>query len=157
MGKKSIYDKPPPMRPSQYRIVADRRFGDAQTLVDTGQNERANGAQYLAGYVVEILLKARLLDHPAIRDAKHGLHAKVRSAVYKQHDLEELLDLLNAWIGLDETLEARGRRAGVDYTRMLKKVCGEWTIHARYSTLSSTITNAKAFLADVRQLKEILK
>jgi hypothetical protein len=33
-------------------------FGDAAALRDTKKNERANGAMYLAGFVVECLLKA---------------------------------------------------------------------------------------------------
>jgi len=49
----------------QLRAVADRRYGDAVTLVETGDNARANGAQYLAGIVIEILLKGQLLRlHP---------------------------------------------------------------------------------------------
>lgn len=50
------------LRPSQLRVVADRRFDDANTLRGTKQNARANGAMYLGGFVVEILLKARLLE-----------------------------------------------------------------------------------------------
>ena len=48
--------------PTQARTVANRRLGDAQALVDTGENTRANGAIYLGGIVIDCLLKARLME-----------------------------------------------------------------------------------------------
>lgn len=152
MAKRSIYDRQSGLRPAQLVAVAERRFADAQALVATGQNERANGAQYLGGYVVEILLKARLLRHPALRDRHHPDHAKLQRAVYQKHDLELLLSVLNAWRRLDQVLTAHGARAGVDYLAMLKQVCAAWTVHARYSTQSSTIAEARALLDAVRRL-----
>lgn len=50
------------LRPSQLRTVVDRRFDDAETLRRTGENARANGAIYLGGFVIECLLKAKLLE-----------------------------------------------------------------------------------------------
>ena len=40
------------LKPSQLEAVAKRRFGDAQCLANAAQNDRANGAMYLAGYVI---------------------------------------------------------------------------------------------------------
>jgi hypothetical protein len=56
-----VFDKQAALKPSAMATVAERRFGDAQALVNTGDNARANGAAYLAGFVVEILLKAQLV------------------------------------------------------------------------------------------------
>ena len=39
----------------QLRTVADRRFDDARYLADSRTNKYANGAMYLAGFVVEVL------------------------------------------------------------------------------------------------------
>jgi hypothetical protein len=39
--------------PAALRTVAERRFDDAMSLKRTGQNARANGAMYLAGFVIE--------------------------------------------------------------------------------------------------------
>ena len=50
------------LRPTQLRTVANRRFGDAEALRETGQNARANGVMYLGGFVIECLLKAQLLE-----------------------------------------------------------------------------------------------
>lgn len=53
------------LTPSQLRTVAERRFADARCLLKSGENERANGAMYLAGFVIECHLKACLLEvHP---------------------------------------------------------------------------------------------
>jgi len=48
--------------PTQLRTVAERRFDDASYLRESGKNARANGAMYLAGFVLECLLKARLIE-----------------------------------------------------------------------------------------------
>jgi hypothetical protein len=49
----------------RFRVAALQRFEDAQILLD---NDRATGAVYLAGYAVECLLKAVLLERtPASR------------------------------------------------------------------------------------------
>ncbi|GMU21650.1 MAG: hypothetical protein AMXMBFR13_17410 [Phycisphaerae bacterium] len=53
------------LKPSQLRMVAERRWGDADCLRHSGLNSRANGAMYLAGFAIECLLKAALLE-------KHG-------------------------------------------------------------------------------------
>jgi len=58
----TIFDKLRLIRPTQLRTVADRRFGDADSLRRTGRNARANGAMYLGGFVIECPLKALLLE-----------------------------------------------------------------------------------------------
>lgn len=57
----SIFDRVA-LRPAQLRTVADRRMADAQFLRSRGGGRHANGAMYLAGFVVECLLKAQLLE-----------------------------------------------------------------------------------------------
>jgi hypothetical protein len=46
------------LTPGQWRAVAERRFGDARYLVESGNAERATGGIYMAGFVIECLLKA---------------------------------------------------------------------------------------------------
>jgi hypothetical protein len=53
------------LTPRQLRTVSDRRYDDAQALVRTGENARANGAIYIAGFSVECLLKAELVEQHA--------------------------------------------------------------------------------------------
>jgi hypothetical protein len=56
-----IFGKQSALRPSAMATVAERRFNDADALRQTGINARANGVAYLAGFVIEILLKAQLV------------------------------------------------------------------------------------------------
>lgn len=71
--KTSIFDKQSTAKPSAMRTVAERRYGDAEALRKTGENERANGVAYLSGFVIEILLKALLIEgHPSIARRKCG-------------------------------------------------------------------------------------
>ncbi len=65
--RKTIFAKAR-LKPNQLRSVAERRFGDAQCLLDSGNPERVNGSIYMAGFVIECLLKAILLDrHPNLQ------------------------------------------------------------------------------------------
>jgi len=95
----SIFDRQS-LTASQLRAVARRRFEDARALCDTGKNAHANGAQYLGGFVIEMLLKAQLINHyPAV--AKRRPHEPmapaeraVWSLIHRSHDLTEMLDRL---------------------------------------------------------------
>ena len=95
----SIFDKQATLKPSAMATVAERRFDDAQALCNTGENARANGAAYLAGFVIEILLKARLVaKYPPIAnkrphdvtDAERGMW----NLIWRRHDLEGMLEAL---------------------------------------------------------------
>ena len=152
----SIFEKQTDLQPGQLRAVAVRRLADANALIATGKNAHANGAQYLAGYAVEILLKARLFDHPALRDVRDDRYERVRRAVYKEHDLESLVELLNEFQGLDRALLVAERRTGIPCGTKLSKVCGGWTVFARYSTLTSDLGDARSMLRDVLDLKRVL-
>jgi hypothetical protein len=143
----------------QLRAVADRRFGDALALVETGDNARANGAQYLAGIVVEILSKGQLLQKSAnlYRPGLTGLSPDDRIAsdlIWRSHDLEEMLAKLPS---LTEAVRLQSDRSGVPLHRWLRHICGSWTIFARYSPHSSTIAEAREWVERVRHLKEVLK
>jgi hypothetical protein len=142
----------------QLRAVADRRFGDAEALVATGDNARANGAQYLAGIVLEIRLKGRLLQgRPHLQTAASGaLSVEDRAIwglIWRSHDLGAMLDRLPQ---VRVAAERRGVLAGEPYARWLATICGEWTIVARYSAHTSTIAAARAMLEQVRVLKELI-
>lgn len=143
----------------QLRTVASRRFGDAEALVATGDNDRANGAQYLAGLVIEILLKGQLLlKFPHLyRPGLSGLSADERhvsNLIWRSHDLDEMLirlpDLLTS-------VRLKADRSGVPLHHWLRDVCNQWTIFARYSPQTSTIVIARQWLDRVRPLKEVLK
>jgi len=138
--------------------VAERRFDDAQVLCDTGKNARANGAVYLAGFVVEILLKAMLVRkfNAVARKRSHQLEDAEREVwglIWRRHDLHGMLARLR-----DEqaNLKLRGERDGYDYLGELKK-CAQWSIQVRYSPHMMQMSEAVDFLERVRRLKQVLR
>ena len=142
------------LRPPQMRTVADRRFADAECLRKTGQNQRANGAMYLGGFVIECLLKAKLLEkHKWLQSAPGDLRKRsederaLHALCYRQHDLDGLL------VRLPNVTQMLARRG---LLKTLQEICGSWTVFARYSPRNTTIAHAKMFLADIRELKKWL-
>lgn len=147
------------IRPSQMAAVAERRFGDAVALAETGSNARANGAQYLGGLVLDILLKAQLMRRfPSVaRKRRHEVTENDRhiwSLIWRSHDLSDMLDQLP---DLAASLKRRGDRAGQPLLRWLLEICGAWSIAIRYSTQTTTMNEATRMLEQIRQLKEVLK
>lgn len=154
-----VFKKATELKPSAMATVAERRFDAAAVLAATGQNARANGVAYLAGFVIEILLKAQLVKKYAAiaRKRPHELaddEREVWSLIWRRHDLEAMLERLPE---LEAAVDERSRRAGTDYTRALKGVCSLWSIQARYSTHTLRMDEATTFLDQVRDLKEVLK
>ncbi len=156
---KSIFEKQATLAPSAMRTVAERRFDDASALCDTGRNSRANGVAYLAGFVIEILLKAKLVElfssvartHPQKLKTEDS---RIWSLIWRAHDLQEMLDKMN---DLQASLRKKGERDGYDYLGELRKICATWTIHARYSSRTMLMADAAALLDRVRKIKEVLK
>jgi len=147
------------LRPSSMATVAERRFDDAEALCATNLNARANGAAYMVGFVVEILLKARLVTkfQSIANKRQHDVKSSesmVWRLIWRTHDLEAMLLHLHE---LENSLISKGLRDGVDYYAMLKSVCTTWTIQARYSAKSMQMDEAKDLVERVRVLKELLK
>jgi len=141
------------------RTVAERRFDDALALRKTGDNARANGVAYLIGFVIEILLKARLVEKFSTIASKrrHELKENERdvwSLIWQRHDLEGMLTHLAE---LEAALKKKEERDRVAYLGELKKVCATWTIQARYSSRTILMDEAADMLERVRLLKELLK
>lgn len=153
------FDRQGRPKPSAMATVAERRFGDAEALCGTGDNARANGAVYLAGFVIEILLKARLVAAfpPISRKRRHEVapsEQEIWDQIWRRHDLGRMLGMLR---DLEATLIRRGERDGINYVSELKKVDAEWSILARYSTRTMLMEEARQILERVRLLKEVLK
>lgn len=146
--------------PRQLRTVADRRYGDAEYLRQSGQNARANGVFYLGGFVIECLLKARLLDqYPSMQTAfsTQGLSSSDQALwllIYRSHDLDEMLGYLP---DIERKLAAADQIDGAGRQRKLKTICAEWSIFARYSPHSETMKAAEDFLDNIKELRSWLK
>lgn len=157
-----IFDKPADLKPAAMRTVAERRFDDARALCDTRVNARANGAQYLGGLVVEILLKALLVErHPqTARKRGHELarlseHDRtIWRLIWRSHELSDILDHLPH---VEAALRKLEERHGHPYVAHLKNICATWSIYARYSSLASNMTEAEEMLERVGRLKEVLR
>ena len=152
---RSIFDKMT-LRPGQMRTVADRRFGDAEALRKTKSNARANGAMYLGGFVVEILLKAKLvekftwLQSTGSKEGLSGRDKRLWRLCYQRHALDEILAQLPETM---DRLSSAEQQPGNRLTQNLKNVCAKWTIFARYSPHSASITDADDFLNRIKELK----
>ncbi len=144
------------LRPTQLRTVADRRLRDATALRQTGKNERANGAMYLGGFVVECLLKAKLLERfPWLQNAgtpegRPAAERRVWSLFYRSHDLEEILARVPA---IADRLSELEQREFNRLSQSLKSICARWTIYARYSPHSADMGEASQFLDQIEELR----
>lgn len=148
-----------PLSPTALRTVAERRLGDAEALRKTGDNARANGVFYLGGFVVEILLKGKLLEkYPSLQHARSAEQADpserhVWTLLYRSHDLDAILKRLPE---LQQRLLARDAASGTGNFGRLKRLCEQWTIFARYSSRTETMKRASDFLDQIKELKQWL-
>lgn len=155
----SIFAKMSGLKPTTMRTVAERRYGDAVALRDTKSNARANGVAYMSGFVIEILLKAWLVDkYSSIAKKPRGSLSDDEKEkwflIWKSHDLEDMLAYVPE---LEAALQKKGEIEGYAYLEDLKEICATWTIQARYSPHSMTMQEASVLLDKVRTLKELLK
>jgi hypothetical protein len=148
------------LKPSQLRSVARRRFEDAEWLRKSGENARANAVFYLGGFVIECLLKARMLErYPSMQRARstEGMSDQDRVVwrlIYRSHDLREMLRRLPE---LQQQIGAADRREGARRLEKLNSLCQRWTIFARYSPRTETMKAAELFLGVIKDLRPWLE
>lgn len=157
-GTESIFQKRR-LSPGQFHAIAELRYDDAICLLDSGENARANGAMYLGGFVIECMLKARLLSlHPNLQNAidPAALSTQDRRilSLLFSHDLEGLLDNLPE---IERRLKQKRDSSGQRLLLALRAICGQWTIYARYSTRVEKISVARKFMSDIGEVKPWLK
>ncbi|MDD4889271.1 MAG: hypothetical protein PHU85_05025, partial [Phycisphaerae bacterium] len=147
------------LRPGQFRTVADRRFGDAEALRDTRRNDRANGAMYLGGFVIECLLKAKLMElfpwlqHAGSAEGRPAAEQRLVSLCHHSHNLDEILARLPE---VEATLSEVEQRTSNRLVQWLKSVCAGWTVHARYSPYNANSEEARVFLDKIKELRKWL-
>lgn len=150
----SIFDKVR-LTPNQARTVADRRFADSDVLRKTRKSAHANGAMYLAGIVIECLLKAKLLETSPWLQNKGGRgnnekEKRLWSLCYRLHELDEILaNLPEVFRSLYHQSERLAKN--------LQVICSQWSIHARYSPRTATMQEANQFVGQVEELKKWLR
>ena len=156
----SIFEKQRSFTAAQLRTVAQRRFRDAEALAATKDNERANGAMYMGGFVIEILLKAMLVSSfpssgtDRVTRPLSNEENNIRGLVWGSHNLDQLAGAIPQF---EAALDAKGGRAGLPYLNYFRSISAVWTVYARYSPFSTTVTEAQEMIEKVRNLKEVLQ
>jgi hypothetical protein len=154
----SIFEKQR-LTPGQLRAVAELRLDDALALLATDINARANGAIYLAGFVIECLLKAQLLErHPNLQRrvdpaTLSAADAEVFHLLYR-HDLDEMLVFLRQV--KERLLSLPAGKYGPIWPRF-RSLCEEWTVYVRYSPKLASIADARTYVSTVQEVKQWLK
>src|SRR5437868_9884392 len=116
------------LTPGQLRAVAEKRFGDARCLLDSRNQERANGAMYMARFVIECLLKALLLErHPNLQrrldPAKLSESDREVFGLLYRHELDDMLGFLPE---LERKLSVITTQSGLNAWRELRAISEEW-------------------------------
>ncbi len=146
-------------RPTQIRTVADRRLADAEYLRRSGRAAHANGAIYLGGFVLECLLKAQMLEthrwlqNPPPNLAKRSAgDRRLYVLCYQSHDLAAISEQLPRVARKLYDVDGTGR-----LHRSFKRLCGQWTVFARYSPRIAELSEAADFLDRIKELRPWLK
>lgn len=144
------------LSPSQIRTVSDWRLADATYLSGSRKNNYSNGVIYLAGFVLECLLKALLIEKHAWLQAQREFPHKDRkrqhlwSLVYRSHDLVDILEQL------PELSAALGGANRPVYDK-LQVLSLSWTVFARYSPKRTTMSEADDFLSQLNEVRRWLR
>lgn len=134
--------------PQEIRALAQLRLDDAGVLAENG---RSDGAFYLAGYAVELTLKARLTEHLGLPGLFDPTAKKVPEEQFKDVDkLRQLaqthnLLLLLSLCGIKPAyhLQMRARKTFLKYQPLLES----WNEGVRYQLPgSATSIDAQSFL-----------
>ncbi len=115
---------------------------------------------YLGGFVIECLLKAKLLEKFAWLQSARSPEGRSKgdrhlwSLCYRSHDLDAILAKLPEVERRVSGMEQRGSKR---LSQSLKSVCASWTVYARYSPYSADIDEAEAFLDQIKELMPWLR
>ncbi|HWL94219.1 MAG TPA: hypothetical protein VNT79_11865 [Phycisphaerae bacterium] len=115
---------------------------------------------YLGGFVIECLLKARLLDRFKWLQSAGSPEGRSKgdqhlwSLCYRSHNLDEMLEKLPE---ITIKLSTQEQRESNRLVQSLKSICAQWTIYARYSPYNADSDDARNFLNQIRELKPWLE
>jgi hypothetical protein len=137
--------------------VAEQRLKDALVLIDTGKAQHANGAFYLLGYVLEILLKTELVkQYPGMAVKASAPPGKLRDLIWRDHDWLKIFDH-NSLGQVQAALKPRESIDKKPHLRHLREIGGLWTIEIRYSTAKIKLNQVKSMAKWVAGIKEVLQ
>ena len=114
----------------EFQLLAEQRLDEAKALLDLG---KWGGAYYLAGYVVELALKACIIKTLMATDA---FPDKEFSKNCYTHDIEKL-------VGLARLDQARKTATNVDQDLLNNwALAGEWSEEKRYHRIDKDEADA---------------
>ena len=157
-GEPNIFSKSL-LTPGQLRSVAERRFADARCLLNSGDPQRSNGAIYMAGFVIERLLKALLLErHPNLQKpvdpATLSRSDREIFRMLSSHDLDEMQQFLPE---IQPKLLDLKTGKGQSVWKAFRDICEEWSVYARYSTVQAKVEQDERYLDTVDEVRRWLK
>jgi len=158
-NRSSIFEKQR-LEPGQVRAVANRRMQDVNVLMS---RKRTNAAMYFGGFVIECLLKAKLLEKYAWLRRHYDPSQLARNDLelhrlcYKEHNLEGLMIRLSELMNKLARDDQNTGRINNGYLRILQRIAADWTIFARYSPKVASCSDARDFVEKVKEIRECLK
>lgn len=133
---------------SEIESLADLKFNEAQCLF---QNNYFDGAYYLAGYVIELLLKARVCKALNISDFFLFSRGKPEAyKPYKSHDYDQLL----IFSGLFADFSSKSLSDPVFKAHW--SIVNTWSEGSRYLT-GKTDRETQTFLTSVLEISTWIK
>jgi hypothetical protein len=113
----------------------------------------------MAGFVIECLLKALLLErHPNLQKpvdpAKLSKSDREVHNILWSHDLDDMLGFVPE---VEKKLAGVKTRSNESAWQQLRSICEEWTVHARYSPTGAKLQDATRYLETVAEVKKWLK
>lgn len=130
----------------EFRLAADARLTDAQRLRDA---KRTLGSFYLAGYVVECLLKAVLLERRTARQRQ-----RTKTSLRDDESIQELCSSHRVDEMIAAVIMARGKQGTIpnEIVTTMRKIAGSWSVNARYETKFGSLLDAQNFVAAVESV-----
>lgn len=114
--------------------LADKRLLESQCLL---ANNHSEGAYYLAGYVVELTLKAHICKLLDMDDFYASNHIRKVSNAYHTHNFEQLLTLSGWRKRLEDETALSSPTANIDLAANWLTIC-KWSEQKRYEPTVST-------------------
>lgn len=114
---------------------------------------------YMAGFAIECLLKALLLErHPNLAgNVDPAQLSKSDREVYQLLYTHQLDDMLAFLPEIEKKLAGVKTKSGRPAWREFVSICEEWTVYARYAPQSAKPDRAQAYIEAVAEVKKWLK
>lgn len=145
--------------PKQIKELAGERLAEAKILAD---NEKYNGAFYLLGYSIELMLKAKICEHlviPNLFDNACSIDKRVKDVV-RTHDITTLLilsGLKSKFDGAKSDNPTLMKTNALLFENSGKSGKCNWNEQKRYQSGSQTSVNVQELIELLNHEEGLLK